>query len=68
MMTALHILVGLVGLSVIARTVLSAVRTFVVPRGDNDAISRLVFRVLLKVMGGANMDASQPSLFSHRRA
>ena len=49
MMTVLHILVGFVGLSIIARTVLSAVRTFVVPRGDNDALSRLVFRVIRKV-------------------
>ena len=65
MMTALHILVGLVGLSVIARTVLSAVRTFVVPRGDNDAISRLVFRVLLKVFG-LIAPASRPYAFRDR--
>jgi hypothetical protein len=41
-----QVVVALVGLYVIARTVLSAVRTFVVPRGDNDPLSRLAFRVI----------------------
>ena len=41
-----QIVVALVGLYVIGRTVLSAVRTFVVPRGDNDPLSRLAFRVI----------------------
>ena len=41
-----QVVVLLVGLYVIARTVLSAVRTFVVPRGDNDPLSRLAFRVI----------------------
>ncbi len=45
----LHVLVALAGLSVVLRTVLSAVRTFVVPRGDNDALSRVIFRVIRKV-------------------
>ena len=31
------------------RTVLSAVRTFVVPRGDNDPLSRYVFRWIRKL-------------------
>jgi len=39
----LQLLVALLGIAVIARTVLSAVRTFVVPRGDNDPLSRLLF-------------------------
>ncbi len=42
-------MVGLAGVLVVARTVLSAVRTFVVPRGDNDQLTRLVFRVVRKV-------------------
>jgi hypothetical protein len=41
-----QLLVLLLGLYVIARTVLSAVRTFVVPRGDNDPLSRFAFRVM----------------------
>jgi hypothetical protein len=45
----LHLLVALAGVVVVVRTVLSAVRTFVVPRGDNDALSRLVFRVMRKL-------------------
>jgi hypothetical protein len=39
----LQVLAALLGVAVIARTVLSAVRTFVVPRGDNDALSRVFF-------------------------
>jgi hypothetical protein len=39
----LQLLVALVGIAVIVRTALSAVRTFVVPRGDNDQISRVFF-------------------------
>jgi hypothetical protein len=39
----LQLLVALAGVAVIARTVLSAVRTFVVPRGDNDRLSRVAF-------------------------
>jgi hypothetical protein len=45
----LQLLVGAIGLAVIGRTVLSAVRTFVVPRGDNDALSRLAFRAIRRV-------------------
>jgi hypothetical protein len=39
----LQLLVALAGIAVIARTALSAVRTFVVPRGDNDPLSRRFF-------------------------
>ncbi|MEO5964144.1 MAG: hypothetical protein ABIR11_01670 [Candidatus Limnocylindrales bacterium] len=42
-------IVALIGVVVISRTVLSAVRTFVVPRGDNDPLSRLAFRSIRKV-------------------
>lgn len=41
-----QVLVAAVGIVVILRTVLSAVRTFIVPRGDNDGLTRLVFRVI----------------------
>jgi hypothetical protein len=39
----LQLLIALLGLAVIVRTALSAVRTFVVPRGDNDPLSRFFF-------------------------
>src|SRR3954447_6261219 len=39
----LQLLAALAGVVIIARTGLSAVRTFVVPRGDNDRLSRMVF-------------------------
>src|SRR3954452_5836925 len=39
----LQLLVALAGVVIIARAGLSAVRTFVVPRGDNDRLSRMVF-------------------------
>jgi hypothetical protein len=45
----LQILAALLGVFLIVRTVLSAVRTFVVPRGDNDPLSRLAFRAIRKV-------------------
>ena len=48
-MTALHVVVALIGVLIVARTVLSAVRTFVVPRGDNDPLTRLAFRTIRKV-------------------
>ena len=44
-----QVVVAIVGILVIARTVLSAVRTFVVPRGVNDKLTRLAFRSLRKV-------------------
>lgn len=48
-MNPLGVIVGLIGILVTLRTVISAVRTFVVPRGDNDALTRLVFRSIRKV-------------------
>jgi hypothetical protein len=44
-----QIIVAFLGVVLIVRTVVSAVRTFIVPRGDNDALSRLVFRTIRKV-------------------
>jgi hypothetical protein len=46
---AVQVLVFVLGLLGVARVVFSAIRTFVVPRGDNDALSRLAFRVILKL-------------------
>jgi hypothetical protein len=40
---ALHLLVFALGALGAARVVISAIRTFVVPRGDNDALTRFVF-------------------------
>ena len=37
------------GWFVVARTVLSAVRSFVVPRGDNDPLTRFAFRTIRKI-------------------
>jgi hypothetical protein len=45
---ALQVLVFVVGLLGVGRVVFSAVRTFVVPRGDNDALSRFAFRAIRK--------------------
>ncbi len=41
-----QVLVALAGILLIARTVFSAVRTFVVPRGENDQLSRVLFTVV----------------------
>jgi hypothetical protein len=48
-MQPIHVIVASLGVLVIIRTVFSAVRTFVVPRGDNDSLSRLAFRAMRKV-------------------
>ena len=45
-MIVVQVVAALIGVYIIARTVLSAVRTFVVPRGDNDPLSRFAFRVM----------------------
>lgn len=45
----LRILAALLGLLIIAATVLSAVRTFVLPRAAHDPISRFVFRGLRRL-------------------
>ena len=44
----IQVLVALAGVVLIARTVLSAVRTFVVPRGVNDRLTRVAFVVIRK--------------------
>jgi hypothetical protein len=43
-----QVLVALAGIALVSRTVLSAVRTFVVPRGVNDRLTRVAFRVIRK--------------------
>jgi hypothetical protein len=48
-MVAIQVAVFLLGFLGAARTVLSAVRTFVVPRGDNDRLTRAAFRTIRKV-------------------
>lgn len=48
-MIALQIVVFILGVLGAARVVFSAVRTFVVPRGDNDSLSRFAFRTIRKV-------------------
>jgi hypothetical protein len=45
---AVHVIVFILGLGAVVRIVFSAVRTFVVPRGDNDGLSRLIFRMIRK--------------------
>ena len=48
-MIALQILVFVLGLLGATRVVFSAIRTFVVPRGDNDSLSRFAFRTIRKL-------------------
>ena len=48
-MIALQVLAFAIGWFMVARTVLSAVRSFVVPRGDNDPLTRIAFRTIRKV-------------------
>jgi hypothetical protein len=43
------VVVAVLGLVIIGRTVLSAIRTFVVPRGENDMLTALVFRAVRAV-------------------
>lgn len=45
----LQVLAFALGAYIAARTVLSAVRSFVVPRGDNDPVTRFAFRMIRKV-------------------
>ena len=45
----LQVLIAIAGILIIVRTVLSAVRTFVVPRGVNDKLTRLAFRSIRRV-------------------
>jgi hypothetical protein len=46
---ALQAAIFVIGLLGALRVVFSAIRTFVVPRGDNDALSRFAFRTILKL-------------------
>ena len=48
-MIALQVLLFLVGVIGAVRVVASAIRTFVVPRGDNDRLSRIAFRAIRKL-------------------
>ena len=45
-MVVAQIVVFVLGVIGVARVVLSAVRTFVVPRGDNDRLTRIAFRAI----------------------
>ena len=45
-MIAVQLIVFALGALLVGRVLISAVRTFVVPRGDNDALTRLVFRTI----------------------
>jgi hypothetical protein len=54
-----QLLVALAGVAIIARTVFSAVSTFVVPRGNNDRLSRFAFRTIRRVFDFA-APASRP--------
>jgi hypothetical protein len=45
-MDILHLLVFLFGLAIVARTVFSAIQTFVLPRGANDRLSRFIFQIV----------------------
>lgn len=48
-MDILRLLVFFLGLAIVARTVFSAIQTFVLPRSANDRLSRLVFRSIFGV-------------------
>ena len=48
-MVALQVLVFVLGVVGTVRVVASAIRTFVVPRGDNDRLSRFAFRAIRQV-------------------
>ena len=45
-MDILHLLAFLFGLAIVARTVFSAIQTFVLPRSANDRLSRFVFQAV----------------------
>jgi hypothetical protein len=60
-----QVLAAVAGVFIITRTVLSAVRTFVVPRGDNDPLTRLAFRAIRKVFDLA-APPSRPYAFRDR--
>ena len=47
--TILHLVVFVAGVAIVVRTLLSAIRAFILPRGARDAIVGLVFRELRRV-------------------
>ena len=54
-MAALHVLVFVIGAVAVARTLLSGIRTFILPRGSNDRLSKLAFhgtRMAFDVVAG----------------
>ena len=62
-MILVQVLVFALGAAGAARVVLSAIRTFVVPRGDNDALTRFVFRATRRLL---NVVASPPRTYETR--
>jgi hypothetical protein len=52
-MSVIHVVVFALGVGGALRVVLSAVRTMVVPRGDNDRLTRLAFRTLRRAFDAA---------------
>lgn len=48
-MDILRLLIFLLGLAIVARAVFSAIQTFVLPRGANDRLSRLVFELIFRL-------------------
>ncbi|HEV7811131.1 MAG TPA: hypothetical protein VGO64_11055 [Candidatus Limnocylindrales bacterium] len=52
-MSPIHVVVFALGVAAALRVVLSAIRTMVVPRGDNDRLSRLAFRTIRRVFDAA---------------
>jgi len=59
----LQIVAAIVGVLVVSRTVLSAVRTFVVPRGVNDRLTALAFHLIRRIF---NLVASPSKPYAYR--
>jgi hypothetical protein len=49
--TLLRIVVGLAGVALVARTMLAALRSLLLPRGSNDRVSRFLFLVVRRAFG-----------------
>ncbi len=64
-MNPLQPVIGILGALLVARTIMSGVRTFVVPRGDNDGLTRVSFRVMRNVFLLVARP-SRPYEFRHR--
>lgn len=62
-MAVLHVVVFVLGALAVLRTVLSGIRTFVLPRGANDAIAKLAFHGTRKVF---NVFAGPEKPYAHR--